>query len=94
MKRIIMAVGLLSMLGLNAFASVYIQYYNKDSQKWTFKVRMDGSTKQVEFNGSTSGAATIGGSGTKAIVETRCGDVELHNETKIEIKDGCIKIIK
>lgn len=94
MKKIILGLALVSMLGMNAFASVYIRYYNKDSTTWKFVVKMDGSTKEVVFNASTSGAATIGGSGTKAIVTTQCGDVEIVNDSKIEIKDGCIKFVK
>ena len=94
MKKTILALGLVSMMGMNAFASVYIKYYNKDSTTWKFVVKMDGSTKEVEFRGSTTGATTIGGSGTKAIVTTKCGDVEIVNDSKIEIKDGCIKFVK
>lgn len=92
MKKIILSAILLTLFGINAFASVYIQYYNKDSVKHTFKVKMDGQTKEVVFNASTSGAATIGGSGKKGIIETKCGDVEISDGAKIEIKDGCIKI--
>ena len=85
---------LIALLGINAFAAVYIKYYNKDSQQHVFTVKMDGHTKQVTFNGSTSGATSIDGSGTKAIVQTKCGDVEVVNDSKIEIKDGCIKFVK
>lgn len=94
MKKITISAALIALLGINAFASVYIKYYNKDSQKHTFVVKMDGQTKQVEFNASTSGATSIGGSGTKAIIQTKCGDVEVANDSKIEIKDGCIKFVK
>jgi len=94
MKKIILGLALVSMMGMNAFASVYIRYYNKDSTTWKFVVKMDGSTKEVVFNASTSGATTIGGSGTKAIVTTKCGDIEIANDSKIEIKDGCIKFVK
>lgn len=93
MKKIILAACLLSIFGINAFASVYIKYYNKDSQKHVFTVKMDGSTKQVEFSGSTTSATTIQGSGTKAVVQTKCGDVEITDNSKIEIKDGCIKFV-
>ncbi len=93
MKKVILIIGLVSLFGINAFASIYIKYYNKDSNKHVFKVRMDGQTKSVEFNGSTSGAATVGGSGTKGIIETKCGDVEISDNAKIEIKDGCIKFV-
>lgn len=93
MKKIILSVGLLAILGVNAFASIYIRYYNKDSQKYVMKVKMDGQTKEVTFNGSTSGATTVGGSGTKGIIETKCGNVEISDNSKIEIKDGCIKFV-
>ncbi|MBL7764497.1 MAG: hypothetical protein JNJ58_00250 [Chitinophagaceae bacterium] len=75
------------------FGSVYIKYYNKDSKNYTFKVYMDGSTKEVEFRSSTSGAATVQGSGTKCIIETPCGKFEVKADDKIEIKDGCIKVV-
>ena len=94
MKKITMSALLITLFGINAFASVYIRYYNKDSVKHVFVVKMDGQTKKVEFNASTSGATSIGGSGTKAIVQTKCGDVEIADNSKIEIKDGCIKFVK
>lgn len=94
MKKITMSAVLIALFGINAFASVYIRYYNKDSQKHVFVVKMDGQTKKVEFSASTSGATSIGGSGTKAIVQTKCGDVEVADNSKIEIKDGCIKFVK
>lgn len=94
MKKITMSALLITLFGINAFASVYIRYYNKDSQKHVFVVKMDGQTKKVEFNASTSGATSIGGSGTKAIVQTKCGDVEVADNSRIEIKDGCIKFVK
>ena len=76
------------------YAAVYIKYYNKDSKKHKMTVKMDGSTKTVKFSGSTTGAVTIQGSGKKCIIETACGKVEVNDGDKIEIKDGCIKIIK
>ena len=93
MMKIILSVVLLALFGVNAFASVYIKYYNKDSQKHTFVVKLDGQTKEVTFNGSTSGATSIQGSGTKAIVKINCGDVEVADNSKIEIKNGCIKFV-
>jgi len=93
MKKFILSAALVATFGANAFATVYIKYYNKDSQKHVFTVKMDGQTKQVEFSGSTTSATTIQGSGTKAIVQTKCGDVEIADNSKIEIKDGCIKFV-
>ncbi|WP_228045623.1 MULTISPECIES: hypothetical protein [unclassified Tolypothrix] len=57
------------------------------------KVQMDGSTKEVTFNGRTTGATTIQGSGRSAVIETSCGKVEVKDDSKIEIKDGCIKVL-
>jgi hypothetical protein len=76
-----------------AFASVYIQYYNKDSQKYVMKVQMDGLTKEVTFDSSRTAASTIQGSGKLAVIETSCGKVEIKDNSKIEIKDGCIKVL-
>ncbi len=80
-------------LPTRADASVYVKYYNKDSQKYVWKVKMNGLTKEVTFDGSTTSAATIQGSGTTCIVETPCGNIELKDNMKIEISKGCIKIM-
>jgi hypothetical protein len=77
----------------SASASVYIKYYNKDSQKYVWKVQMDGLTKEVTFNGSTTSASTIQGSGKLATIETPCGKVEIKDDSKIEINKGCIKVL-
>ncbi len=90
--RLALIVASIACLPDPGFASVYIQYYNKDSQKHVMKVQMDGMNKEVTFNGSTTGAATIQGSGKAAVIETACGKVEIKDDTKIEIKNGCIKI--
>jgi hypothetical protein len=96
MKKAFFLVSLVSIpilcLPGSAFASVYIKYYNKDSQKHVMKVQMDGLTKEVTFNGSTTGAATIQGSGKAATIETACGKFEIKDDAKIEIKNGCIKL--
>ena len=75
-------------------SALYIKYSNKDSKTHKMTVKMDGSTKTVEFRASTTGAATIQGSGKKCIIETACGKIEVNDNDKIEIKDGCIKIIR
>ncbi len=93
MKRIVIIAALVLTLGVNAFASVYIKYSNKDSQTYKFKVKKNGSTSTVEFRGSTTGAATIQGSGDTAVIVTKCGEVKIKTNSKIEIKNGCIKIL-
>jgi hypothetical protein len=76
-----------------SWASVYIKYSNSDSEKHVMKVQMDGLTKEVTFNGRTTGASTIQGSGRVAVIETSCGKVEVKDDSKIEIKNGCIKVL-
>ncbi len=76
-----------------SWASVYIKYSNNDSEKHVMKVQMDGLTKEVTFNGRTTGASTIQGSGRDAVIETSCGKVEVKDDSKIEIKNGCIKVL-
>jgi hypothetical protein len=73
------------------FAAVTLNYYNKDSKSYKWKVNMDGSSKEVSFDASKTSATTIQGSGKKAVIETDCGKVEVEDGMKIEIKDGCIK---
>ncbi|WP_413200611.1 hypothetical protein, partial [Nostoc piscinale] len=65
----------------------------QDSTKHVMTVKMDGQTKEVTFNSNTTGAATIQGSGKVAVIETSCGKVEIKDESKIEIKNGCIKVL-
>lgn len=74
-----------------AMAAVYIKYSNRDSQKHVMKARMDGVVKEVTFDSNTTSAVTIQGSGKAAIVETACGNVEVKDDSKIEIRNGCIK---
>ena len=75
-----------------AFASVYVKYYNKDSTKHVFDATCSGSKYKVEFNASTTGAATIQGS-SPCVVKHAGGEITLKGDEKIEIKDGVIKIV-
>lgn len=86
-----MMVGLV--LCANAVAAVSIRYYNKDSVDHKFSVKMNGSTKSVEFGKSRTATTTIQGSDTSAKIMTKCGEVTVNDGAKIEIKDGCIKIL-
>lgn len=74
------------------FGYVTIRYYNKDSKEYVMKVSMDGNNSEVKFSSSTTSSVTIQGGGTKCVIETSCGKVEVKDGANIEIKDGCIKI--
>jgi len=75
-----------------AVASVYVKYYNKDSKKHVFDATCSGSKYKVEFNASTTGAATIQGS-SPCVVTHAGGQITLEGDEKLEIKDGVIKIV-
>lgn len=81
----VMVIGTLS-------AAVTLRYYNKDSQSYTFKVKMDGSTKTVEFDASKTASVTIQGGSTEAVISCACGDVKVKSGDTIEIEKGCIKV--
>lgn len=89
-KFIITAVALVAFTA-SSFGAVTISYYNKDSKSITLKVKIDGSTKEVTFDGSKTSSVTIQGGATECIIITSCGEVKIKSGDKIEIKDGCIK---
>lgn len=81
------------MICIASVASAFtIDYYNKDSKKYTMKVKSNGSTQTVDFNSSTSGATSIQTSASEVEIETSCGWVKVKNGAKVEIKDGCITV--
>ena len=93
MKKAILFLSLVTLFFIHrAFAAVTIRYYNKDSKSYTMKVSMDGSSKEVKFDASKTSSVTIQGSGSKCVIETDCGKVEIKDGANIEIKDGCIKV--
>ena len=91
MKKLLLTLTLVASATV-AFCGVTIRYYNQDSKDYTFKVRMDGSDKEVTFEHSRTSTVTIQGGSGPAVIETSCGKVEVKDGAHIEIKDGCIKI--
>ena len=91
MKKVFVSLALIFLVS-NMFGYVTIRYYNKDSKEHVMKVSMDGNNSEVKFSASTTSSVTIQGGGTKCIIETSCGKVEVKDGANIEIKDGCIKI--
>jgi len=91
-KRIILTAAILGFAISSAFSAITIRYYNKDSKSVTFKVKIDGSTKEVTFDGSKTSSVTIQGGSKEAVIITSCGEIKIKDGANIEIKDGCIKI--
>lgn len=89
MKKLILST--LVLVAIAAQSAVTVRYLNKDSKSHTFKVKIDGSYKEVTFDGSKTSSVTIQGGATECVVYTNCGEVTLKGGDSIEIKDGCIK---
>lgn len=88
----LLTLGLTLVLCQSIQAAITIRYQNKDSKDLVIKFTLDGSSKEVTFDGSKTSSVTIQGSATKCYLETKCGKVEIKDGDNIEIKDGCIKI--
>ncbi|MGB1247572.1 MAG: hypothetical protein ACPG4Z_01710 [Chitinophagales bacterium] len=73
-------------------AAIYIKYYNKDSNSYEFDVKTCGSSKTVEFKGSTTSSVTIQSGCDEAVIYTDCGEITVKDDAKVTIKDGCIII--
>jgi len=89
-KKTVLSLALI--FAVNIASAFTIDYYNKDSQKYTMEVKSNGSTQKVEFSASTSGATSIQTSASEVEIKTSCGWVKVKDRSKITIKDGCIKI--
>lgn len=74
------------------YYSFTLRYYNKDSRSYTFRAKMGGSTVKVTFGSSRTSSVTLQGSGSKAVISCKCGDVEVSSGDKVEISNGCIKV--
>ena len=80
-----------AVLALPAFAAVTVRYHNGDSQKHTMDAVCSGSRTSVTFSSSTTGSATIQGSGP-CKVKHAGGEVSLKGGEQIEIKNGKITV--
>lgn len=88
---VLMAIALFAVASV-AYGAVTLRYYNKDSQSYTFKAKIAGSTKEVKFGGSQTSSVTIQGGSSTAVISCECGDVEVSAGDYIEIKNGCIEV--
>lgn len=91
-KKLFLTVAVLGLTVSTAFSALTIRYYNKDSKSVTLKVKIDGSTKEVTFDGGKTSSVTIQGGAKEAVIITSCGEVKIKDGANIEVKDGCIKI--
>lgn len=69
-----------------------VPYYNKDSKTYTFEVKINGSTREITFKGSTTSTAHCPPGADYAEIKSDCGWLKVKNGQKVIIKDGCLKI--
>lgn len=80
-------------LCITTVVSAYsVPYYNKDSKTYTFKVKINGSEREITFKASTSGTAHCPPTADVAEIYSDCGWVKVESGQKVVIKDGCLKI--
>ena len=91
-KNIVLGAFALLLTASTAFSAVTIRYYNKDSKAHTLEVAIDGSMKEVTFDGSKTSSVTIQGGARECWIVTSCGRVKVADGANIEIKDGCITV--
>ena len=91
MKKIILTSITLLVISIQTFASVKIQYSNKDKNDVILKVKIDDVIKEVTFKAGKSGSLTIKGLATECIIVSSCGEVPIKSGAEIEIINGCIK---
>ncbi|TND10422.1 MAG: hypothetical protein FD123_64 [Bacteroidetes bacterium] len=91
MKKSLLVFAATVAFAISSFGAVTIRYYNKDSKSHTFKVKIDGSYKEVTFESSRTASVTIQGGARECIIYTDCGEVTVKADANIEIKNGCIK---
>ena len=78
---------------LTSIASAYsVPYYNKDSKSYTFEVKINGSTREITFDGSKTSTAHCPPGADYAEIKSECGWIKVKNGQKVLIKDGCITI--
>lgn len=70
-----------------------VKYYNRDSKTYTWEIKVNGNVREITFNASTSGTANSPSSGDECEIKCECGWVKIEKGQKIEIKDGCIKVV-
>lgn len=92
MKKSIALGAALLFAASSAFSAVTIRYYNKDSKEHKMQVAIDGSMKEVTFDGSKTSSVTIQGGAKECWIITSCGRVKIADGASIEIKDGCITV--
>ena len=83
----------LLMFGTIVAQAFSVKYYNRDSKTYTWEIKVNGNLREITFNASTSGTANSPSSGDVCEIKTECGWVTVEKGQKIEIKDGCIKIV-
>ncbi len=87
-----MLLGFLFVILANAVYAYSVPYYNKDSKTYKFEVKINGSIREIEFRGSTSGTAHCPPTADIAEIKSECGWVKVKNGQKVVIKNGCLTV--
>ncbi len=83
----------IALVAVTTFANAFsVRYYNKDSKTYKWDIKINGSTRTIEFRSSTTSTASASMSTDEIEIKTDCGWIKVKDDANITIKDGCIKI--
>lgn len=90
MKRSLLIILITVLFASTTYASVTLNYTNKDARTHRFQITFCGKTKMVTFGGKKSSSVKIRGNCDKLIIRTSCGVVSVYSGDSIKIENGCI----
>ena len=91
MKKFCFTLLFICAASISSFAPVNLYYTNKDKVEHKLKVKIDGNYQEITFPAGKTGRIKIKGKETQCLVVTSCGEVNIKDDDKFEIINGCIK---
>ena len=85
-----LAVVFMATTAATCYYSFTVRYHNADAHAYTFSAKMRGSHTRVTFSARHTSSVTFQGSVKTAVISCGCGNVEVSQGDRIEIKNGCI----
>jgi len=89
MKKLITITMLIASTTVYSFS---VSYSNKDSKSYKMDVKLNGTTRPIEFKSGTNGTASVSMSASNVEIKSSCGWTKVDDGDKVFIKGGCLKV--